>query len=120
MLPTLDMLKKRSAKSDVQHLVTAADREHRYVSPQSSFQTRKLHGIALRMSLTDFRVSLCAVPSRIHVDAAREHQCVNAGHSFGYDVGDLLIEIKHLAAGLSHPRPIPVDGFSGHVLPPCD
>ena len=74
------VLVQRAAPADVQHLHAAADGEQRHAQPQRVTGYRQVPGVPQRRGSLRPRVPRRAVPGRVDVRPARDHQAVQARH----------------------------------------
>ena len=72
------VLVQRPASADVQHLHAAADGEQRHAQPQRVAGDVQVPGVAQRCGSLRPRVPRRAVPDRVDVRTARDHQAVQA------------------------------------------
>ena len=91
------VLMQRAAPADVQHLHAAADGEQWHAQPQCVAGHGQVPGVPQRRGSLRPRVPRRAVPGRVDIRPARDHQAVQARHR-----GACLFVV---AAGRQHDRP---------------
>ena len=79
-----EVLVQRAPEGDVEHLVTAADRQHRLVLGDRGAGEGEVDGVVFVAHLDQARMELVhAVLERRHVGTARQAQPIDAGHDVG-------------------------------------
>src|SRR5260370_26746439 len=78
-LVALQVLNQRAAHGDVDHLLAAADAEHRQVTRARLPEQRKLGLVQLAVGLAEVLVPPLSIEGQIQVPAPREHAPIEAG-----------------------------------------